>query len=105
MKSEEIISKLQYTAKTRTTGGRDGGRSLSSDECLDVQLERPGSSDGGTDPEQVVCHWLIGMLPELNAPRGLRDEDQGSECVAIDAEVDLCKGDHGYFRKHATYLF
>ena len=37
------IEKVLYTAKAHTTGGRDGGASLTSDGRLDVKLSVPGT--------------------------------------------------------------
>jgi len=45
------LEKVLYTARTRTTGGRDGA-SRSSDGRLDIQLSSPGTAGGGTNPEQ-----------------------------------------------------
>jgi len=97
MSSEEKLSKVQYTAKTHTTGGREGGRSLSSDGCLDIRIERPGSSDGGTNPEQLFAAGWSGCF--LSSIRHVASGMKITvlDDVAIDAEVDLCKGDHGYF--------
>ena len=44
-----------YTAKTRTTGGRDHGVARSSDGRLDVRLSTPGSARIGTNPEQLFA--------------------------------------------------
>ena len=48
------IEKVLYTAKTHTTGGRDGA-SRSSDGRLDVKLSSPGTSGTGTNPEQLFA--------------------------------------------------
>ncbi len=48
------IEKVLYTGKTHTTGGRDGA-SRSDDGRLDIKLSRPGSSGGGTNPEQLFA--------------------------------------------------
>ena len=42
--------KLLYTAKVRTTGGRDHGAARSSDGHLDVRLSTPGGAGSGTNP-------------------------------------------------------
>jgi organic hydroperoxide reductase OsmC/OhrA len=47
------LGKVLYTARTHTTGGRNGA-SRSSDGRLDVKLSRPGSSGDGTNPEQLL---------------------------------------------------
>ena len=48
------IDKVLYTAKTHTTGGRDGS-SRASDGRLDVKLSNPGAAGGGTNPEQLFA--------------------------------------------------
>src|SRR5215471_15490005 len=47
-------AKVLYTAKTHTTGGRDGA-SRSSDGRLDVKLTSPGKAGNGTNPEQLFA--------------------------------------------------
>jgi len=82
------IDKVLYTAKTHTTGGRDGA-ARSSDGRLDIALSRPGSSGAGTNPEQLfAAGWsacFIGAMGRAAQALGVtlpRD-------VAVDAEVDL----------------
>ena len=48
------IDKVLYTAKTHTTGGRDGA-SRTSDGRLDVKLSSPGTVGIGTNPEQLFA--------------------------------------------------
>jgi organic hydroperoxide reductase OsmC/OhrA len=48
-------TKLLYTAKAHTTGGREGGASRTSDGRLDVKLSVPGTSGTGTNPEQLFA--------------------------------------------------
>ena len=48
------IEKVLYTAKTHTTGGRDGA-SRTSDGRLDIKLSTPGSPGAGTNPEQLFA--------------------------------------------------
>jgi lipoyl-dependent peroxiredoxin len=49
---------LIYTAQAKTTGGREG-RSVSSDNKLDIQLSTPkelgGTGGAGTNPEQLFA--------------------------------------------------
>ena len=47
--------KVLYTAKTHTTGGREGGASRTSDGRLDVKLSLPGAPGNGTNPEQLFA--------------------------------------------------
>lgn len=46
------VETAYYTAHTHTTGGIDGA-SRSSDGHLDIKLSTPGTSDTGTNPEQL----------------------------------------------------
>jgi lipoyl-dependent peroxiredoxin len=84
-----------YTAKVRTTGGREGA-SRSSDGHLDIKLSTPGTARPGTNPEQLfAAGWsacfegalgLAARKRKITLPTGL----------AIDAEVDLLLADGGY---------
>ena len=49
-KPEKVI----YTAKTHTTGGRDGA-SRRTDGRLDVKLSTPGAAGVGTNPQQLFA--------------------------------------------------
>ena len=90
------LEKVLYTAKTHTTGGREGGTSRSSDGHLEVTIAPPGSSGGGTNPEQLfAAGWstcflsavkLVAHKMKVNLPQG----------VAIDAEVDLGQSEGAY---------
>ena len=46
--------RVLYTAKTNTTGGRDG-QARSSDRRLVVKLTLPGAPGSGTNPEQLFA--------------------------------------------------
>jgi lipoyl-dependent peroxiredoxin len=52
------IEKVLYTAEATSTGGREG-RSVSSDNVLDIQLSTPrelgGAGGPGTNPEQLFA--------------------------------------------------
>lgn len=82
------IEKVLYTGKTHTTGGRDGF-ARSSDGELDIKLSPPGSSERGTNPEQLfAAGWsacFIGALGRAAATQGVRLPGD----TAIAAEVDL----------------
>lgn len=90
------MSKVLYTGKTHTTGGREGA-ARSSDGRLDVQLASPGSSAPGTNPEQLfAAGWsacFIGAMGLAAAQLKVRLPAQ----TAVDAEVDLLNNDSGYF--------
>src|ERR1700735_1859170 len=82
-------AKLIYTAKTHTSGGRDGGTSRTSDGRLDVKFSMPGGPGSGTNPEQLfAAGWsacFIGAIKRVAARKKvLLPADP-----VIDAEVDL----------------
>jgi lipoyl-dependent peroxiredoxin len=88
--------KILYTAKTHTTGGRDGGSSSTSDGRLDVKLSVPGSPRPGTNPEQLfAAGWSACFIGAIKSVAGKMKVQVPLE-VAIDAEVDLRVGDDGY---------
>jgi osmotically inducible protein OsmC len=90
-------AKALYTAKTHPTGGRENGAARSSDGQLDIKLSTPGSNRPGTNPEQLfAAGWSacfegaighVAQAMKIVLPPNL----------AIDAEVDLCRNDSGYF--------
>lgn len=84
-----------YTGKTHTTGGRDGA-SRSSDGRLDVKLSAPWSKGEGTNPEQLLAAgWsacYLGAIGKASAELGVAVPAG----AAVDAEVDLAKGDDGF---------
>jgi osmotically inducible protein OsmC len=89
------LDKVLYTAKTHTTGGRDGA-SQSSDGRLKVNLSTPGGPGNGTNPEQLfAAGWsacFIGAMGVAAAQMKVRlPADR-----AVDAEVDLGTNDGGY---------
>lgn len=88
--------KLLYTAKTHTTGGREGA-SRSSDGRLDVKLSSPGTAGNGTNPEQL---FAAGWSACFEGAMGLAARKMKVTLppdLAIDAEVDLNLADGGYF--------
>lgn len=89
------IDQVLYTAKTNTSGGRNGA-SRSSDGRLDIKLSSPGSTGAGTNPEQLfAAGWsacFIGAIGKVaEAMKVTLPPD-----VQVDAEVDLGTGDGGY---------
>ena len=85
-----------YTAKTHTTGGRDGV-SRSSDGLLDVKLSSPGSAGVGTNPEQL---FAAGWSACFEGAMGLAARKMKIALpadLAIDTEVDLNLVDGAYF--------
>jgi len=91
------VDKVQYTAKVRTTGGRDGGTSRSSDGRLDVKLSVPGTPGTGTNPEQLLAAgWSACFLSAIKMVAGRMKVTLPPD-PAVDAEVDLCRNDGGFF--------
>jgi len=91
------LGKVLHTAKTRTTGGRENGLSRSSDGRLDVRLSTPGTARIGANPEQL---FAAGWSACFEGAMGLVAHERNIALpldLAVDAEVDLCAGDGGYF--------
>ena len=89
------IDKVLYTAKTHTTGGRDGA-SRTSDGRLDVKLSSPGTSGGGTNPEQLfAAGWSACFMSAIGLAAAQKKVALPAD-RAVDAEVDLGTNDGGY---------
>lgn len=89
------IDKVIYTAKTHTTGGRDGA-SRSADGRLDVTLSSPGTAGTGTNPEQLfAAGWSACFLGAMGVAAGKLKVTLPPE-RAVDAEVDLGTADGAY---------
>jgi lipoyl-dependent peroxiredoxin len=90
------LEKVLYTAKTHTTGGRDGGSSRSSDGHLEVKLATPGSPGNGTNPEQLfAAGWSACFLSAMKIAAHKMKVALPPD-VAVDAEVDLGPSGGGY---------
>ncbi|SFP77633.1 peroxiredoxin, Ohr subfamily [Mesorhizobium sp. NFR06] len=89
-------TKLLYTAKVRTTGGRDGA-SRSSDGRLDIRLSTPGGPGGGTNPEQLFAAGWSACFEGAIAIAARKMNIMLPAGPAIDAEVDLNVADGGFF--------
>jgi osmotically inducible protein OsmC len=88
-------SKVLYTAKTHTTGGREHGVSRSSDGHLDIRLSTPGSARIGTNPEQLFAAGWSACFESAIVLAARKRKITLPADVAIDAEVDLNLGDDG----------
>jgi Ohr subfamily peroxiredoxin len=89
-------TKVLYTGKTHTTGGRDGA-STSSDGRLDVKLSSPGTSGAGTNPEQLfAAGWSACFIGAMGLAAAQMKITLPAN-RAVDAEVDLCNTDGAYF--------
>jgi len=90
------FEKLQYTAKTHTTGGRDGA-SRSSDGRLDIKLSSPGSSRVGTNPEQLFAAGWSACFEGAMGLAARKMKVTLPQDMFIDAEVDLGTTGDAYF--------
>jgi Ohr subfamily peroxiredoxin len=90
------MSKVLYTGKTHTTGGREG-QSRSSDGHLDIKLSSPGSVGEGTNPEQLfAAGWSACFIGAMGLAAGAMKIALPKD-LAVDAEVDLVNQDGAYF--------
>ncbi len=88
--------KVLYTAKTHTTGGRDGA-SRSHDGRLEVKLSSPGTKGNGTNPEQLfAAGWSACFEGAMGVAAQKMKVALPAE-TAIDAEVDLNLAGAGSF--------
>lgn len=89
------LEKVLYTAKTHTTGGRDGA-SRTLDGRLDVKLSTPGTSGEGTNPEQLfAAGWSACFLGAMAHAAAQMKVSLPRE-RAVDAEVDLGTNEGGF---------
>jgi lipoyl-dependent peroxiredoxin len=82
-------TKVLYTAKTHTTGGREHGVSRSSDGRLDIRLSTPGTNGSGTNPEQLFAAGWSACFEGAIGIAARKMRITLPEGAAIDAEVDL----------------
>jgi osmotically inducible protein OsmC len=83
-------SKVLYTAKTHTTGGREHGVAKSADGNLDIKLSSPGSNGIGTNPEQLfAAGWSACFEGAIGIAAG-KARITLPQDPAIDAQIDLC---------------
>jgi Ohr subfamily peroxiredoxin len=88
--------RLIYTARTRTTGGRDG-TSRSDDGRLEVRLSTPGTRGAGTNPEQLFAAAWSACFEGAIAVAARRLHVEIPVEPIIDTEVDLNLADGEYF--------
>ena len=85
------LDKVLYTAKARTTGGREG-RSVSDDGFLDVKLTPPkelGGMGGATNPEQLfAAGYSACFMGAMKHVAGLKKIPVPAD-ASIDASVDI----------------
>jgi len=90
--SENVL----YTAKVHTTGGRDGGASLSSDGRRNIRHSVPGAPGTGTNPEQLFAAGWSACFEGAMAIAARKMNTTLPIGMAIDAEVDLCLVEGAY---------
>ena len=89
-------TKVLYTGKTHTTGGRDGA-SRSSDGRLDIKLSSPGSAGAGTNPEQLLAAgWSACFIGAIGFAAAQMKVTLPAD-LAVDTEIDLGATDGAYF--------
>ena len=88
------VKKVVYTAKVRTTGGRDGGSSHSSDGRLDVKLSIPGTPGTGTNPEQLFAAGWSNCFTTAMKIVAAKRKVKFPEGAFVDTEVDLCQDEN-----------
>lgn len=90
------IDKVLYTGKTHTTGGREG-KSKSTDGRLDIRLSSPGSTDPGTNPEQLFgAGWSACFMGAIGIAAA-KSKVTLPEEFYVDAEIDLGLSGVAYF--------
>jgi lipoyl-dependent peroxiredoxin len=90
------LDQVLYTGKTHTSAGGRSGNARSSDGRLDIQLSPPGTSGTGTNPEQLfAAGWSACFIGAMGIAAGTLKIALPAD-LAVDAEVDLGKGDGGY---------
>lgn len=88
--------KTLYTAHATTVAGRDG-HSRTDDGKLDLKLGRPGSSDEGTNPEQLFAAGYSACFGSAIDAVAKKEKASVSR-VEVSADVNLNQDDsNGYF--------
>lgn len=97
METLTSTTKVVYTGRTHTSGGRERGVSESSDGHLKVKLSTPGMGGSGTNPEQLFAAGWSACFEGAMDIAARKKRITLPENTSIDAEVDLCSGKSGYF--------
>ena len=89
-------TKVIYTAKTHTSGGRRGGVSRSDDQRLDLKFGAPGIPGSGTNPEQLfAAGWSACFISAMGHVASKMKVKLPPD-TAVDAEIDLCNSGSAY---------
>ena len=93
--STQEVTKVRYTAKTHTSGGRRGGVSHSDDGRLDVNFSAPGVPGTGTNPEQLfAAGWSASFISAMGLVANRMKVKLPAD-LAVDAE--MCNSGGVYF--------
>ena len=90
-------SRVFYTARVHTTGGRDGGASYSDDRRLEIRHTLPGKPGNGTNPEQLFAAGWSACFEGAMGLAARKLKIPLPPDLAIDAEVDLNLQGDQYF--------
>jgi Ohr subfamily peroxiredoxin len=95
--STQEVVKVQYTAKSHTSGGRRGGVSQSDDGRLNVNFSAPIVPGTGTNPEQLfAAGWSACFISAMGVVANKMKVRLPAE-ISVDAEIDLCNSGDVYF--------
>lgn len=83
------LTKVIYTGRTHTSAGGRDGTARSDDGRLNIALSSPGSSGGGTNPEQLfAAGWSACFIGAMNIAAQKMQITLPAD-LAVNAEVDL----------------
>jgi len=89
------ITKVLYTGKVHTTGGREGA-AKSEDGRLDINLSTPGGAGTGSNPEQLFAAGWSACFIGAMKHNASRLQIALPSATAVDAEVDLATVESGF---------
>lgn len=90
------LTKVIYTGRTHTSAGGRDGTARSDDGRLNIALSSPGSSGGGTNPEQLfAAGWSACFIGAMTFAAQKMQITLPAD-LAVNAEVDLGTTGTGY---------
>ena len=98
------MSKVLYTAKAHTTGGREHGHGQTTDGELNVNIRPPkeaGGPGGGTNPEDLVAIGWAACFESALGTVARRHHLVASD-VSINSDISLVSTDDGGLKLEAT---